>query len=52
MDNFEEFEVKEILGHRHFGKSWRLQYLIKWKGYPTADNTWEPAGQILAPDLI
>src|SRR6266850_4061678 len=29
-----------------------LQYLIKWKGYPESDNTWEDANQIHAPDLI
>src|SRR6267142_3788460 len=29
-----------------------LQYLIKWKGYPKSDNTWEDADQIHAPDLI
>src|SRR6267142_470078 len=29
-----------------------LQYLIKWKGYPESDNTWEDADQIHVPDLI
>ena len=52
VDNLEEFKVEEIIDHRHFGKGRRLQYLIKWKGYPTADNTWEPADQIFAPELI
>jgi len=28
-----------------------LQYLIKWKGYPHSDNTWEPASQVHAPEL-
>src|SRR6266403_486399 len=35
-----------------FGRSKRLQYLIKWKGYPESDNSWEPADQVHAPDLI
>ena len=52
VDNLEEFEVEEVINHRHFGKGRRLQYLIKWKGYPTADNTWEPADQVFAPELI
>ena len=52
VDNLEEFEVEEVINHRHFGKKRRLQYLIKWKGYPTADNTWEPADQVFAPELI
>jgi Chromo (CHRromatin Organisation MOdifier) domain len=52
VDNLEEYEVEEVLGHRYHGKSRRLQYLIKWKGYSAADNMWEPADQVFAPDLI
>jgi hypothetical protein len=26
--------------------------LVKWHGYPDSDNTWEPAAQVHAPDLI
>ena len=52
VDNLEEFEVEEVINHRHFGKGRQLQYLIKWKGYPTADNTWESADQVFAPELI
>ena len=29
-----------------------LQYLIKWQGYPESDNTWEPANQVYALDLL
>jgi len=32
----DEFEVEEILERRG------QQYLIKWKGYPHSENTWEP----------
>ena len=35
-----------------FGQRHKLQYLIKWKGYSTADDTWEAAEQIFAPQLI
>jgi RNase H-like domain found in reverse transcriptase/Reverse transcriptase (RNA-dependent DNA polymerase)/Integrase zinc binding domain/Chromo (CHRromatin Organisation MOdifier) domain len=48
----EEYEVESISAHRHYGRGKQLQYLIKWKGYPEADNTWEPAGQVFAPELI
>ena len=41
VDREEEFEVKAVMGHRFFGKGCKLQYLIKWKGYPVTDNTWE-----------
>ena len=29
-----------------------LQYLINWQGYPESDNTWEPADQVYALDLL
>ena len=48
----EFYEVEQIRGHRRHGHSRTLQYLIKWKGSPESDNTWEPADQVLAPDLL
>ena len=48
----EFYEVEQIRGHRRHGHSRMLQYLIKWKGSPESDNTWEPADQVLAPDLL
>jgi hypothetical protein len=47
-----EYEVEAIINHCLYGKGKTLQYLLKWKGYPHADNTWEPAGQVHAPALI
>jgi RNase H-like domain found in reverse transcriptase/Integrase zinc binding domain/Chromo (CHRromatin Organisation MOdifier) domain len=47
-----EYEVEAIRSHRHFGKNKKLQYLLKWKGYPEADNTWEDQDQLTAPDLL
>src|SRR6266850_1475565 len=52
IDGEEEYKVEWIATHRYHRKSRSLQYLIKWKGYPEADNTWEPADQIHAPDLL
>ena len=48
----EFYEVEQIRGHQRHGCSRTLQYLIKWKGSPESDNTWEPADQVLAPDLL
>src|SRR5258708_7090847 len=48
----EEYEVEKVINHRHTGKARTLQYLIKWRGYPEADNTWEPADQVHAPQLV
>jgi len=46
----EEFEVEEILDVRkHYGKT---QYLIKWKGYPLSDASWEPKSNLNCPELI
>jgi hypothetical protein len=47
----EEYEVEAILNHQCHGRSRTLQYLIKWKGYPHSDNTWELADQVYAPEL-
>ena len=52
IDGDQEFEVERVMGHRYFGKGHKLQYLIKWQGYPTADNTWEPKELVFAPKLI
>jgi chromodomain-containing protein len=51
LEGEEEYKVEHIINHQCFGKARTLQYLIKWKGYPDADNTWEPADQVHAPDL-
>ena len=34
-----EFEVEQILAQR--GKTKKRQYLVKWKGYPLWEATWE-----------
>ena len=52
IEGEEEYEVEKVVNHRHSGRSRTLQYLIKWKGYPEADNTWEPADQVHALELI
>src|SRR6202012_1411245 len=48
----EEFEVEKILDAKQRGKGRKLYYLIKWKGYPTSDNSWEKAEDVHANELI
>ena len=38
VDGKKEFEVEEILNSRI--RQRKLQYLIKWLGYPDTDNEW------------
>jgi hypothetical protein len=52
IDGKAEYKVKQIRSHRTWGRCRTLQYLIKWKGYPESDNTWENADQIHVPVLI
>ena len=39
LEGEEVYEVESIIKHRWRG--WGYQYLIKWKGYPISDATWE-----------
>jgi hypothetical protein len=52
IDGEEEYQVERIMGHRRTRRGNKLQYLVKWVGYSNSDNTWEPANQVHAPDLI
>ena len=36
----EEYEVEWIINSQQHGKGCKLQYLVKWKGYPDSDNQW------------
>src|SRR6267142_5511336 len=45
-----EWEVEEILNSRRYRH--KLQYLIKWKGYSDAHNSWEPKENVTTPALL
>lgn len=46
----EEYEVKDIVGHKmERGVSY---FLIRWKGYTKADDTWEAEDTLNCPEII
>ena len=38
VDGEEQYVVEAILDSRHYYR--KVQYLVKWQGYPDSDNTW------------
>ena len=47
-----EYKVEHILDSRCVGRGRHLEYLVRWKGYSEADDSWEPWQNIHAPDLL
>jgi len=48
----EDFIVEKILDKKVDRRTGQVQYFLKWKGFPDADNTWEPAGNLNCQELI
>ncbi|CAF1332199.1 unnamed protein product [Rotaria sordida] len=40
----ERFEIERIVDKRY--RNDRIEYLIKWRGYPESQNTWEPSSNV------
>ncbi|KAI8889296.1 hypothetical protein K501DRAFT_282435 [Backusella circina FSU 941] len=52
-EEIEEYEVESIASHRVLGKTAkRIEYHIKWKGYDSSENTWEPESSVHAEELV
>ena len=48
----EEYEVEEILQSQRFGRGRKVQYLVKWKGYPESENQWVDWDNLHADEVI
>jgi hypothetical protein len=49
-DDKEYFEIEDILDSKRDDR--HLKYLIKWKGFPDSENSWEPLSNIPARGLV
>jgi hypothetical protein len=51
IDDTPEYVVERILDHRT--RRHRLEYLVKWEGYPDYDASWEPGEHLAnAPEIL
>ena len=50
IGNDAEYEVEAILDCRKRGR--QTQFLVKWKGYSSEENSWEPMDNLHAPRLL
>jgi hypothetical protein len=46
VEGHKEWEVDNVLASRRAGKKKVLQYLVRWKGFSEAHDSWEPKGNL------
>ena len=52
INDEEEYKVEQILDSWTKGRNRRVQYLVKWVGYPDSDNQWLDVEQLTADEAI
>ncbi|XP_053695319.1 cylicin-1 [Sabethes cyaneus] len=50
-DDGKEYEVEKIIDV-HFKRDGKREYLVRWKGFSSKDDTWEPADNLNCAHLI
>jgi hypothetical protein len=48
----EEYEIERVVDSRRHGRGGKIQYLVKWKGYPDSENQWVSWDDVNAPELL
>ena len=44
--------MEQVIASRHIGHGRKLQYLVKWKGYPDSDNQWVSKDDMFVDNAI
>ena len=47
-----KWEVEKIINSRLHGRHKKLQFLVRWKGFPPSEDSWVLESDLSAPDLI
>ena len=53
IQDAEEFYVESVLDHRgDKTKKTTMQFLVKWKGFPDSENSWEPWKNLIHNEIL
>ena len=48
----QEWEVEKIINSRLHGHHKKLQFLVRWKGFPPSEDSWVPELDLSTLDLV
>ena len=47
-----EWEVEKVINSQLHRRNKRLQFLVRWKGFPPSEDSWVPEPDLSTPDLV